>query len=250
MEIRWLTAFVDLPGQTFDAGVDFWEAVSGTTRSEPRGASGEFATLTPGSGDAHLRVQRADVAEARVHLDLHVDHVGGAVAAATALGGLVSEEFDGWVVMTSPGGFVFCFVGHHGEATVPAPLPQPVPHRVDQVSIDIPHAMWDTECEFWAELTGWVCHVGSLEEFAVLDRPDGIPMRVLLHRLGQDDAGQAVRAHLDLACGERRAEVAHHHRSLGATHVFDGPHWTTLRDPAGLVYCVTRRDPATAQLPD
>ena len=68
-----------------------------------------------------------------------------------------------------------------------------------------------------------------------------MPVRILLQRLGSDDPGPA-RAHADLACDDRPAEV-HRHVELGAEPVRVAEHWTTLRDPAGLVYCVTDRDP-------
>ena len=50
--IGWLTAFVDRPAPTFEAATAFWLAVTESTLSPRRGATGQFATLVPGSGDA------------------------------------------------------------------------------------------------------------------------------------------------------------------------------------------------------
>jgi hypothetical protein len=57
----------------------------------------------------------------------------------------------------------------------------------------------------------------------------------------EDDAGPA-RAHADLASDDVPAETRRH-RELGAAVVRIAEHWTTLRDPAGLTYCITDRDP-------
>jgi Glyoxalase-like domain len=54
-------------------------------------------------------------------------------------------------------------------------------------------------------------------------------------------------AHPDLACDDVDAETTRH-EALGATVVRVMPNWTTLRDPAGLSYCITRRNPDTGTL--
>ena len=55
MLFQWLTLFLDLPGQSFDAGVAVWREVTGSDLSPFRGPAGEFATLLPSDGDAYLR---------------------------------------------------------------------------------------------------------------------------------------------------------------------------------------------------
>jgi hypothetical protein len=79
-----------------------------------------------------------------------------------------------------------------------------------------------------------------------LARPDGIPLRLLLQRLDDAKVGQG-RGHLDLACNDVPAE-RRRHLALGASLVRQTPNWTTLADPTGLEYCVTRRDPTTGTL--
>jgi Glyoxalase-like domain len=68
----------------------------------------------------------------------------------------------------------------------------------------------------------------------------GEPLKVLLQRTNDDGP---VRAHLDLATTDQAAEVARL-SALGAGVVRKTPQWTTLRDPAGLEFCVTRRRPS------
>jgi hypothetical protein len=55
------------------------------------------------------------------------------------------------------------------------------------------------------------------------------------------------RAHLDLACDNMLAERTRH-EAFGATTVRSTTNWTTLRDPAGMEYCITRRNPDTGTL--
>ena len=84
MSYRWLTAFLDFPADSFDAGVAFWQAVTGSGLSAFRGANGEFATLLPPDGDAYLRVQRLAAGDGGCHLDLHLDTATAGGAAALA----------------------------------------------------------------------------------------------------------------------------------------------------------------------
>lgn len=56
-----------------------------------------------------------------------------------------------------------------------------------------------------------------------------------------------MRAHLDLGTDDRPAELERH-RALGAEVVAEQAFWSVLRDPAGLAYCITDRDPATGAL--
>ncbi|HEX2895197.1 MAG TPA: VOC family protein [Marmoricola sp.] len=225
LPVSWMTAFLDLPADEFDPAVAFWQSVTGYALSAYRGEREEFATLVPPRGDAYLRVQQLESGRSGVHLDLHAP----------------GQAFE---VRRSPGGLVYCLVA--GVETVrPAPTTWGDGNRsqVDQVCLDIPPALWDDECAFWAEVTGWELLGGGRPEFRRLRRPEGQPLHVLLQRL--DDAGGQVRAHLDLAADDRVAEVRRH-ELLGAraAAVHDG--WTVMRPPAGPVYCITDRVPLTA----
>lgn len=245
-ELRWITAFLDLPADAYDVGTAFWRAVTGSGLSSPRGEHDEFATLVPRDGDPYLKVQRLKDGPGSIHLDLHTDHVPGFVERAAACGASVKQPGD-QVVMTSPGGFTFCIVGHPAGVAVPTPVPWwGGTSIVDQVCLDVPGRQHEVETAFWARLTGWEHTEGRFPEFSCLERPAGLPLRLLLQRLDADDG--PVRAHLDLSSEDPVAEVVRH-RSLGADHVHTYSRWTVLRDPAGLEYCVTERDPSTGTLP-
>jgi hypothetical protein len=108
--------------------------------------------------------------------------------------------------------------------------------RVGWLCLDIPDDAYDAECGFWAGLTGWELAQGPDQEFRELTVPAGFPLRLLLQRTG-DLAGTPARAHPDLACSGVGEERARHER-LGATWSHDGASWVTMRDPAGLEYCI------------
>jgi hypothetical protein len=246
--IRWLTAFLDFPAGAFGRGSSFWPAVTAATLSPPRGPAADFATLLPERGDAYLRVQRIGLGPAGCHLDLHADDVIAAAELAIQLGARTMQEEPGLTVLRSPGGLGFCIVPHDAEAERPLPVRWPGGHRslVDQVSLDIPPGSFERESAFWPALTGWQRRPGSRPEFEYLVRPAGMPLRLLLQR--RDDAGaDGVTAHPDLACDDVPAE-RWRHEALGAEVVRTMPNWTTLRDPAGLLYCITRRNPLTGTL--
>ena len=258
--VSWVTAFLDVPPSARDDVVRFWSAVTASSESPARGEEGEFVSLLPEQGDPFLAVQRTGTTGTEptgpsIHLDLHVLSPADAADRAVASGASVLHRSPhGYVVVSSPGGFVHCFV-RAGEHVRPEPVRWPRGHEslVDQVCLDIPPSAYEAECRYWSEVTGWrLRRSASRPEFHHLERPVGVPLRFLLQRLDADgpDASEAseatvapVTAHLDLACDDRAAEVARH-VSLGATVVGDpGGGWTVLRDPTGSSYCVTDRDP-------
>jgi hypothetical protein len=245
-ELRWMTAFLDLPAAKLDTGTAFWRAVTGSGLSSSRGEYDEFATFIPRDGDPYLKVQRIADGPPRIHLDLHTDDVAGFVEHAIADGARVQQPGD-HVVMTSPGGFTFCAVPHPPGKSLPSPVPWwGGTSIVDQVCLDIPAPLLDVETAFWARITGWEHTQGRFPEFTNLERPEGQPLRLLLQRLDSEEG--PVSAHFDLSSADRVAEVVRH-RSLDAELVNETGNWTVLRDPAGMEYCVTDRDPATGKLP-
>jgi hypothetical protein len=240
----WLTAFIDLPPGPAEPAVAFWQAVTGSTLSSRRGERSQFVTLLPASGDAYLRAQNVLSGPGGGHLDLHSGEPEVVAERALSLGAVERLREPGLVVLTSPAGVGFCAVEHEGEAVRPAPVVRSDGTRslVDQLCLDIPAPEYDRECGFWAALTGWALRSGSRPEFRYLERPAGMPLRLLLQRL---DAGPAG-VHLDLACDDVDAEAAVH-TTLGATMWSRRDDWNTMRDPAGLLYCLTRRDPGTGR---
>jgi hypothetical protein len=131
------------------------------------------------------------------------------------------------------------------EVVSGADLAEVASSRLDQVCIDVPADLFDRELSFWSTLTGWEVGTGGLSEFAWLVRPERLPLRLLFQRLGSDDPGTTVRAHLDLACGDHVAGDLEIHRRLGALPGRRGRVWHTMTDPAGVIYCLTERDPVT-----
>lgn len=240
--MRWITAFIDIEPSRFEMTARFWESVAGAKRSEPRGGEGQFETLVPPDGDAYLRIQRTSNGP-RVHLDLHVDDVDAARAAAEQLGA-TTVSFDGFAIMASPGGLTFCLVSHHAESSIPTPFSSPRPNRINQVSIDVPDSLYATELEFWSELTGWRQIASDhFDEFTFLDGGPHLPVRLLVQRLGGDHRGDQTVAHLDLGAGEGKDEVARAHVATGASIESTLEYWTVMSAPDGMRYCITHRDP-------
>ncbi|MCX6395879.1 MAG: VOC family protein [Propionibacteriales bacterium] len=227
MTTAWITAFIDVPASRHAVASTFWAGVTGSSLSRSRGANGEFSTIVPPDGDPYLRVQRLGSGTAGVHLDLHAP----------------DRDF---APTRSPGGLPFCWnEGEPGTRPLPRIWAGGQTSLVDQVCIDVPPGLWESECAFWAESTGWELRDGSRPEFRSLTRPSEIPLRVLLQRL--DDSEGPVRAHLDIATSDRAAETDRH-RGLGARVESTRQNWTVLRDPAGSLYCITDRDPYTGVL--
>jgi Glyoxalase-like domain len=245
--VEWVTGFLDFPVAGFEAGRDFWRGVTGYALSPLRGPGGDFATLVPGAGDAYLRVQRVYDGPGGCHLDFHTRDEGGLTARAGELGAQQVHAEEGLTVFRSPGRLPFCVTAEEGGPVRPPAVRWPggSVSRVDQFCVDIPGGSYDAECRFWADLTGWEQRDGQRPEFRYLARPAGMPLRLLLQRTGEP-GGTTVRAHPDLACAGTDAEVARHEQ-LGATRAYDGEGWVTLRDPAGMTYCITRRDPDSGQ---
>ncbi|MFF7748183.1 VOC family protein [Streptomyces sp. NPDC007971] len=240
--IRWTYAFVDRPAARLAEARSFWTAVTGTRPSEPRGEQGEFMTLLPEGTDACVKLQGVASGAGGAHLDLCAEDPAALAATARRLGADLVADHGDWAVLRSPAGLLFCAVPWHGETVRPAVVEG---SRLDQVCLDVPPSGYDAETAFWAALTGWVLRDGSLPEFRALVPPAGLPVRILLQRLGGE---RPASAHLDLACADIEATRARHER-LGAARVHRGPHWTVLRDPAGGTYCLTGRDPGTGGLP-
>lgn len=239
-EVRWLTAFLDTVSDSSESAEQFWAHITGYELSGRRGRDREFATLLPADGDAHLKVQRArQSSPGGLHLDLHTDDVSALAAKAESLGASASYLDEGYVVCGSPGGMTFCVVDHPASQRA-APVRWPSgASMVDQVCLDIPPSMWERECRFWSDLTGWdLVDLDPTEEFVRLRGDDRLALQVLLQRL--DDESSVVVGHLDLGSDDVEAETRRH-RELGATEVGRYEWWVTLRDPAGRAYCVTRR---------
>lgn len=237
--VTWLTAFIDTADERADLAEVFWSRVTGQVPSARRGPREEFSTMLPADGDPYLRLQRViQSTPGGLHLDVHTDDLDELSLRAETLGAAASYLDEGYVVCGSPGGMTFCLVAGPGERR-PEPAPWPGGRSlIDQVCIDVPPSQWDSECAFWAGLTGWELTETGAPEFRRLEGPEGMSLRVLLQRL--DEEQPVVTAHLDLASDDAGAEAARH-VVLGAAVVRRTAGWVTLADPIGREYCVTRR---------
>lgn len=242
MRLRWVTIFLDFPGDAFEAGTAFWREVTGCGRSSSRGEAGEFATLLPPDGDAYLRVQRIFDGAGGCHLDLHVDLAAGslaeAAAQAVALGARMHDrEDDEVIILDSPGGFTFCVVPWEGEKTVPAPFADGAgASRVAQLCLDVPPAQYEREVSFWAALTGWAAWATPVPECTFLTGAAEMPAGLLLQRRQIVAPGDRVGGQVGLKCADMR-RTADWHASLGARVTAMYPWGIVLADPVGRPYC-------------
>lgn len=240
IDIRWVWAFLDTPTALADRSETFWATVTRARPSPPRGEHGEFATLLPERGNSWLKLQRVGD-DGGVHVDLDVDvPLTEAAAEAVRLGAAELTRRDDVVVMSSPAGFVFCLTSWTNAGSASTQERGEQPDLLDQVCLDIPGGDYAREVDFWETLTGWPKRPGSLPEFVSLTRPDGIPVRFLLQRLGEPTG--TARAHLDVATVDRTA-TREAHVAAGAQVVSDHEFWTVMRDPVGRTYCLTDRRP-------
>ncbi|HTJ70171.1 MAG TPA: VOC family protein [Actinospica sp.] len=244
--IRWVYAFIDRPKAHFEQAAEFWTAATGTTLSPRRGPGGEFATLGPPTRshrDACVKIQGVADGPGGAHIDLAVEDVRALAARAVELGArIVLEEDDDLVVLTAPGGHLFCAVRWHGETRRPDVFEGT---RLDQVSLDIAPDDFEAAGTFWGELTGWPVLSGRHAEFRVVRPEPQLPVRILLQRL--DTPSHPGAAHIDFACRDRAAtRIAH--EKLGAAFEAEFPNWIVMRDPSGAPYCLTARDPRTGSL--
>lgn len=239
MRISWTYAFIDRPREAFGAACDFWTTVTDTRLSELRGEHDEFGTLLPYGADAYVKVQAVGPGSGGAHIDFCVDDVPEFAATAVRLGASVVADLGSLVVLRSPGGQLFCADPWRGQSSRPDVVRG---SRLDQVCVDVPSSGYGREVAFWsALLDGWESLPGSLPEFHVVKPPPGLPVRLLLQRLGEE---RPASAHLDLACADVAATRARH-EELGAACVACFSGWTVMRDPAGGTYCLTTRDPVT-----
>jgi hypothetical protein len=238
--IRWVYAFIDRPVDWFEPAAEFWTAVTGTTLSPRRGENLQFATFLPPDGDAFLKVQAVGGAGG-MHIDLSVEDPVALAARAVDLGASVVADHGTYAILASPAGQLFCAVRWHGEARRPAPAiaPDGAMSQPDQVAVDVSEPAFGAEVMFWSSLTGWPAREVEEPEFRVLQSPSPLPVRILVQEL---DEPRPASAHLDLACSDVPA-VRAWHLANGAEVVDVRPEWTVMRDPAGGVYCLTRRRP-------
>lgn len=98
----------DHPADSFEAATTFWGRVLGNDVTPQ--TDNEF-TEVGHAGGFEIATQRLDSGSPRVHPDIETDDIPAEVDRLVELGASVTESRDGCVIMTDPGGVVFCVVG-------------------------------------------------------------------------------------------------------------------------------------------
>jgi hypothetical protein len=243
---QWVHVSLDLPPEEIYRGAAFWCSALDWTLSDPWPDNPEFRTfLAPDGADPYLILQLID-GPPRIHLDFEVTDRDSVADELIGLGASQLRTRELWRTLQSPGGLPFCLVESSSHGNRPAARgPAGRRSRLVQVCIDSPAALHEREVAFWKAATGWRWEPSqdAEGEFAGKLYPDpGSPIQLLLQQLGSDDPATSVRAHFDLGADDRQAEAARM-ATLGATRLWDGRGWITLRDPAGLLFCVTGNSP-------
>ncbi len=256
LRIHWLTVRLIVPGPEWltERTSAFWAEVTASTRTGP-------GLLQPEQGAPYLALERLDGAPApgqgpdgRCRLGVEIgpgDSLERATEQAISLGATPAGHDDDAVRLESPGGYEFSLSASRSpEVSVPPPgrLDAGGLNRADQICLDVPPSRFGAECAFWQTLTGWPLTSDPASEFASLRRPADIPIRILVQRRDAAGPDEPVTGHLDFATQDRK-NLAERHIRAGATRAGEFPGWISLRDPAGRVYCLTARDPATGLRP-
>jgi hypothetical protein len=240
-QTQWLHVFIDVAPGVSEESATFWSAALGWPLGGPWPGHPEFRSFVPLQGDSYIHQQIGDHGP-RIHFDLEVADRGSADR-LVKLGAVVTGQFDGWCPMRSPGGLPFCLVDRQEHARPSAQRFAGRGSRLVQICIDSPPTLHDQEVAFWQAATGWRWRVGDQDEFAgKLYPPRGSSVQLLFQRLGSDDPATAVRDHIDLGADDVEAESARL-VELGAERLGPGRGWIVLRDPVGLVFCVTSNSP-------
>jgi hypothetical protein len=240
---QWLHVFLDVRADVAQLSADFWSATLGWQLGDPWRRHREFRSFEPPDGDPYVHQQVGDHGP-RIHFDLEVSDEAE-VQRLVGLGASLAGEPREWWPMISPGGLPFCLVRRR-EHVRPAPLTWDGHRsRLVQICVDSPARLHDQEVAFWRSALTWRWAVSSGDEFAgKLYPPSGSSVQLLFQRLGNDDPGTAVRAHIDLGTDDIEAD-AQRLTQLGAERVGTGRGWIVLRDPVGMVFCTTGNSPDT-----
>jgi Glyoxalase-like domain len=240
-QIQWLHVFIDVAPKVAEESASFWSAALGWPLGGPWPGHSEFRSFAPPEGDSYIHQQVGNHGP-RIHFDVEVAD-RGAADRLVELGAVVTGQFEGWCPMRSPGGLPFCLVERQVHVRPPAPEFAGHRSRLVQICIDSPPSVHDQEVAFWRTAIGWRWRDGSHDEFAgKLYPPTGSSAQLLFQRLGLDDRATAVRAHIDLGTDDVEAEAARL-ADLGAEILGPGRGWIVLRDPVGMVFCVTGNSP-------
>ena len=98
---------VDVPAADHDRELAFWRGATGRPLDQGTRYPEYHGSALPGQ-DLALLVQRLGEGPARVHVDIHTDHLEAEVARLEQLGAQRVERVHHWWVMCDPAGLPFC----------------------------------------------------------------------------------------------------------------------------------------------
>jgi hypothetical protein len=239
--VSWLHAVLDAPTGVQDRLGVYWEQALGWPLADPWPGHPELRSFEPPTGQPYVHLQRIE-GPTRVHLDLESTVPADAVGRARSLGATLVSTRHEWTTLTSPGGLPFCVLrARRRRPPEPVLWPQGHHSRLVQLCLDSPTERHDSEVAFWRDLLPGRWVKSSSPEFTCKWHDDaGSPLQLLFQRL--EEPTGSVRAHLDLGTDDVNTE-SQRLLDLGATEVGPGRGWQTLRDPAGLLFCVTDNSP-------
>jgi hypothetical protein len=110
---RFSRVVVDVPAETHDAELAFWQGALGTAFNQAKKFPEYHWGELPGDGNAML-LQRLGDGPARVHIDIHTTDRAAEVARLRALGATMVDDGEHWAIMRDPAGLVFCVIPDEG----------------------------------------------------------------------------------------------------------------------------------------
>lgn len=107
---RLCALLIDCNTSDIDGAADFWASALGrAVDPDHPGTRGNYRMLETPPGEPIVQLQRVEH-ESRVHIDIETDDIPAEVARLEALGAVVVDRLERWVVMQAPTGQRFCVV--------------------------------------------------------------------------------------------------------------------------------------------
>lgn len=103
------TVVFDYPGRLEEAGRGFWGVALDASARRGR-TNPEYHVLEHPASIGSVLVQSLGTGASRVHLDIEADDTEAEVARLVSAGATEVERHGDWIVLSDPGGIVFCVV--------------------------------------------------------------------------------------------------------------------------------------------
>jgi hypothetical protein len=107
---RLCAILIDCETSALEQAAGFWSRALGRAMdTEHPGTRGNYFMLATPPDEPIVQIQRVDH-ESRIHIDIETDDIPAEVARLEALGAMVVNHLERWVVMEAPTGQRFCVV--------------------------------------------------------------------------------------------------------------------------------------------